>query len=146
MIIMLVVGICAYEVTMRYVFNRPTIWGSEAMVYGCAFMYALGASWTLQAGRHVKIDALYTHLTPRWQKILDCLTYPFFIFYLGTMAWVGSKFAAESLSLLETSGTPWNPPVYPIKILFVVSVVLLMFQGSAKFLRDLYFVVNGKEL
>ena len=145
-VILLAVAICGFEVTMRYVFTRPTVWGSEAMVYGCAYLYALGASWTLQAGRHVKIDVLYTHLKPRWQKTLDCLTYPFFMFYMGTMAWVGSKFAMESLALRETSGTPWDPPVYPVKIIFVVAVVLLMFQGSAKFVRDLYFAMNGKDL
>lgn len=145
-VILLIVAICGFEVTMRYVFTRPTVWGSEAMVYGCAYLYALGASWTLQAGRHVKIDVLYTHLSPRWQKILDCLTYPFFLFYMGTMAWVGSKFASESFALRETSGTPWDPPVYPIKIIFVVAVVLLMFQGSAKFVRDLHYAINGKDL
>jgi TRAP-type mannitol/chloroaromatic compound transport system permease small subunit len=145
-IMMPIMAIICYEVAMRYIFHRPTIWASEAMTYGCALLYVIGAAWTLLENRHVKIDFLYEKFSHRKQRTLDCITFPFFALYMGLLLWVGSKFAYESLMLTESSGTPWNPPVYPIKIAFVVGVVMLSAQGISKFMKDLYFVIHGKEL
>ncbi|MBN1295068.1 MAG: TRAP transporter small permease subunit, partial [Candidatus Latescibacteria bacterium] len=64
-IILIVVGIVCYEVFLRYLFHRPTVWASEAIVICCAFLYVLGAAWTLQENRHVKIDILWDKLSPR---------------------------------------------------------------------------------
>jgi len=135
-----------YEIIARYVFTKPTLWASELTIFFCAILYILGAAWTLQVERHVKIDLLYTRLSLRGQRILDLITFPFFTFYLVMMLWVGFKFAMESIGIRESSGTPWDPPIYPIKSIFVVGCTMLLLQGAAKFIRDIYFVKNGKEL
>ncbi len=135
-----------YEIIARYVFSKPTMWASELMIYFCAILYVLGAAWTMQVGRHVKIDMVYGRLSARGQRILDLFTFPFFTLYLVMMLWVGFQFAAESIAIRETSGTPWDPPIYPIKSIFVIGCVMLLLQGSAKFIRDIYFVKNGKDL
>lgn len=138
--------IVCYEVIMRYFFHMPTIWASEAMVFGCGYLYVLGAAWTMKENRHVKIDFLWEKLSPRGRRIMDCFTFAFFFLYMVMMLWVGSKFAWESIKLSESSGTPWNPPVYPLKIAFVVGVTMLLLQGSTIFIRNLYFVIKGEEL
>ena len=145
-IMFLVVGIVCYEVVMRYLFKLPTVWASEAVVFCCAFLYVLGAAWTLRENRHVKIDLLWEKFSPRGKRILDSITYVFFAFYMGMMLWVGMKFARESLQISETSGSPWDPPVYPVKIAFVIGIILLIAQGTSKLIRDLYFIIRGKEL
>jgi TRAP-type mannitol/chloroaromatic compound transport system permease small subunit len=135
-----------YEIIARFVFNSPTLWASELTIYLCAILYILGAAWTMQVDRHVKIDMLYSRFSPRGRRILDLVTFTFFTFYLVMLLWVGFRFAADSIGLRETSGTPWDPPIYPIKSIFVIGCVMLLLQGAAKFIRDLYFVKNGKEL
>ena len=145
-IMFLVVGIVCYEVVMRHLFKMPTVWASEAVVFCCAFLYVLGAAWTLRENRHVKIDMIWEKFSPRGKRIIDSITYVFFAFYMGMMLWVGMKFARESLQLSETSGSPWNPPVYPVKIAFVIGIILLLAQGTSKLIRDLYFIIRGKEL
>ena len=62
------------------------------------------------------------------------------------MIWEGSKFAWESLKLSESTGTPWDPPVYPLKIAFVAGFIMLSLQGVSKAVKDLHFVIKGKEL
>lgn len=141
-----VVAIVCHEVIFRYFFHRPTVWASEAIVYFCGFVYVLGAAWTMAENRHVKIDTIFEKLPPRGQRILNCVTFIFFALYMVMMIWVGSQFAWNSLKIHETSGTPWNPPVYPVKIAFVVGVAMLLLQGIAKFIRDIYFIITGKEL
>ena len=145
-IMILVVAVVIYEVSMRYIFVRPTIWASEAIVFCCGIVYVLGASWTLLEKRHVKIDILWCKFSPRTKRIVDSITFFFFALYIGLMIWEGSKFALESINLAETTGTPWDPPVYPIKIIFVTGMVMLFMQGISKLLKDLYFIVKGKEL
>lgn len=141
-----IVAIVCYEVTFRYFFHHPTVWASEAIVYFCGFVYVLGAAWTLVENRHVKIDTIFEKLSLRSQRILNCITFIFFALYMVMMIWVGSQFAWDSLKIYETSGTPWNPPVYPVKIAFVVGVSILLLQGVAQLIRDIYFIFTGKEL
>ncbi|MCF8108176.1 MAG: TRAP transporter small permease subunit [Desulfohalobiaceae bacterium] len=145
-VILLVVCIIIYEILMRYVFHLPTVWVSESMVVGSGLTYVLGAAWTLQERRHVKIDLIYAHLTHRQRAVIDCITFVFFALYLGIFFWAATEYARRSVMVLETSGSAWDPPVYPIKIALAAGVGLLLLQGTAKFIRDLYFAIKGKEL
>jgi TRAP-type mannitol/chloroaromatic compound transport system permease small subunit len=42
-----VIFVVVYEIIMRYVFRRPTIWASETMIFLCAILYVMGGAWTL---------------------------------------------------------------------------------------------------
>ena len=55
-------------------------------------------------------------------------------------------FAWDSISQLETAGTFWDPPLYPIKTLLAISAIVLLLQGFAQSIRDLYFAVKGEEI
>ena len=145
-LVLLVVGFIIYEILMRYVFYLPTLWVSESMVFGSGLTYVLGAAWALQDNRHVKIDLIYGRLTPRQRAIMDSFTFVFFLFYLSVFLWATAEYARRSVSVLETSGSAWDPPVYPIKLALMAGVVLLLLQGIAKFIRDLHFAVKGNKL
>ena len=144
-LMILVVLIVLYEVSMRYLFQRPTVWASEAMVFTCGIVYVLGAAWTLQNNRHVKIDMVWEKLSPRMRRIVDSCTFCFFALYMLLMLWEGSRFALESLQITETTGTPWDPPVYPIKIAFVAGLFMLFLQGVSKLVKDIHFILTGDE-
>jgi len=145
-LILIVVIFVIYEILMRYVFHLPTLWVSESMVFGCGVTYVLGGGWALLDNRHVKIDLIYGRLTPRRRAIIDSITFVFFALYLGVFFWAVAKYALHSVLLRETAGSAWDPPVYPIKVALVVGVVLLLFQGLAKLIRDLHLAIKGREL
>lgn len=145
-LILLVVFFIIYEILMRYVFHLPTLWVSESMVFGCGVSYVLGAAWALQDNRHVKIDLLYGRLTVRQRAVIDSVTYVFFVLYLGVFLWAVSKYVWQSVRVGETTGSAWDPPVYPIKIALVVGVTLLLLQGTAKFIRDHHLAIKGTDL
>jgi TRAP-type mannitol/chloroaromatic compound transport system permease small subunit len=46
----------------------------------------------------------------------------------------------------ETTMSPWNPVVWPLKIALVVSLIMLLLQQTAKFVRDLYYIMKGEDL
>ncbi len=145
-LILIVVGFIIYEILMRYLFHLPTLWVSESMVFGCGVSYVLGAAWALKDNRHVKIDLIYGRLTPRQRAIMDSITFPFFVLYLGVFFWAAANYAWRSILLRETAGSAWDPPVYPIKTALMVGVALLLLQGMAKFIRDLHLAIKGHEL
>ena len=47
---------------------------------------------------------------------------------------------------LEHTDTAWSPPIYFFKMTLPVGATLIFLQGVAKFIRDLIFVVTGKEV
>jgi TRAP-type mannitol/chloroaromatic compound transport system permease small subunit len=145
-LILLVVGFIIYEILMRYVFHLPTLWVSESMVFGAGLTYVLGAAWALQDNRHVKIDLIYGRLTPRQRAVMDSITFVFFALYMIVFLWATAEYARRSVSVLETSGSAWDPPVYPIKLALMAGVALLLLQGIAKFIRDLHFAIKGNQL
>ncbi len=145
-LILLVVGFIIYEILMRYVFHLPTLWVSESMVFGSGLTYVLGAAWALQDNRHVKIDLIYGRLTPRQRAVIDSITFVFFALYLGVFLWATTEYARRSVLVRETSGSAWDPPIYPLKLALAFGVVLLLLQGIAKFIRDLHYAIKGNKL
>lgn len=145
-LILIVVAIVIYEIAMRYLFHLPTLWVSESMVFGCGVTYVLGSAWSLQENRHVKIDLIYGRLTLRQRAVIDSITFPFFILYLGVFFWAAANYAWRSILVGETAGSAWDPPIYPIKMALAIGVALLLLQGMAKFIRDLHLAIKGCEL
>lgn len=138
--------ILVYEVVMRYMFNSPTIWVHETtqFVYGAHFL--LAGAYCLLHRAHVNVDVLYMRFPLRARAIVDAITAMFFFLLIVILLWHGTKMAWESLMILETTHTFWAPPVYPIKMLVPIEALLVLFQGLAKFIRDLLTATTGKEV
>ena len=140
----LVIFVVLYEVIARYCFNSPTQWANELMLMGCAFVYLAGGAWVLQSDKHIRMELLYDKLSERGKALMDLATSVFFFLYLGLFILVSGNLAWESLKLKETTGSSWDPPFYPIKIIFALSVILLVLQGVSNFLKNAYFLLKGK--
>lgn len=136
--------VIAYEIVMRTLFIRPIVWASESTIFACGLIYLLGGAWTLLEQKHIRIDMIYVKFSPRRRAVLDCITYLFFSLYILAMLWATWLYAAESIKVRETTMSPWNPPIYPMKMAMALGLLLLFIQGTAKLIRDLYFAVTGK--
>jgi len=135
-----------YEVVARYVFNKPTQWAHELgmFMFGSACM--LAGAYVLLHKAHVNLDLLYSRVTRRKQAILDLITAPVFFFVTILIIWYGMDFVLNSWKILEISSSPWHPPYYPVKTIIPIAALLLLLQGVVKFIRDLFFVIRGREL
>lgn len=141
-----VVIFVVYEIVLRFVFNAPTIWANDAVVYLCAIAYLMGGAYSLYYRAHVSVDILYLRLSERMQAILNLITFFFVLIYLGALVWIGAGYALESIKIREATGTPWNPPVYPLKIAIPLGAFLMLLQSVANFIRDLNFAITGRKL
>lgn len=135
-----------YEVTSRYLFNSPTIWVYETstMVFGTYFI--LGGVYTFYTRGHVNVDVIYGRLSPKKKALIDIITFWLFVLFCVVLVWKGGETAWRALRLGEHSGSVWNPPMYPIKLIPPIGCTLLLLQGVAKFIRDVTTLVKGHVL
>lgn len=134
------------EVVRRYFFNSPTVWANELtqLVFGAYVI--LSGGFILRWGGHVNVDIFYSTLSDRWKAILDIVTSAVFFLFCGMLFLYGGSLAWESLSNFEHSRSAWNPPLYPFKLCIPLAAALLVLQGIAKLIRDIYTVIHGKPM
>jgi TRAP-type mannitol/chloroaromatic compound transport system permease small subunit len=142
-LLLLLMLFMTYEVVMRYIFTRPSLWAMELNQYISVVLVALGAGYTLLNGKHINADVLYSRLGERTRAIFDLVTAPLFFLFIIVLFWQTLDVALESWELKEYSQMA-GIPVYPVRITIVVGAVLLLLQGFAKFVRDFTKAVTKK--
>jgi TRAP-type mannitol/chloroaromatic compound transport system permease small subunit len=143
MTVVLITAAVVYEVVARTAFGQPTVWSNEVTIYVSASAYLMAGGYAMLYRQHVRIDVLYLAASTANQRRLDVATYVFFAAYCLTLIVVGGEQAWTSYLQSETTGTPWNPPIWPVKAMIPVSGLLLLLQGTANLMRDLGFAAAG---
>lgn len=146
------IGIIVIEVIRRYVFNLPIPGIHDIMTAYFGAYYLMAAAYTHLYGAHVRVDVVHARFSARGKAILDLITLPFFLLFVGVIIYAGWEFAMDSTWiegrgwLFEFDHSHLHNPLWPIKWTIPIGGFLLLIQGLAKFVRDLYFVVTRKEL
>ena len=147
MLVLPIIVLEAVESLLRYIFQRPTDWSWElaAMLFGAFFM--MGGAWVLKDNNHVRTDVFYNNLSRKGKAYFDLFFFAaiFFVF-AGVMVWKMGGNAIYSVGIRETTFSMWAPPLYPLKVVFAISYILILLQGLAKWVRDLVYVTKGVEL
>ncbi len=141
-----VVLVMCYEVTLRYVFGAPTIWVFiVSRVLGCTIV-VLGAAYTLLHNKHVRVDILYSRLSPRAKAIVDVICAIVFFFPLMyVLILTSADYMLFSLSTGQIiKWTPWYPPFAPLRAVILLGFCMLALQGMAQFIRDLNLAIRNK--
>ncbi|WP_103332573.1 TRAP transporter small permease subunit [Pseudotabrizicola formosa] len=144
LIILMTFGM-AYEVMVRYLFNRPTPWALDLsfIMYGTLFM--MGGAYTLSRNGHVRGDFIYRTWRPQTQALVDLVLY-FLFFFPGILALVftGWKYSARSWGYAEVSvNSPAGIPIYQFKSVIVAAGLLLLIQGIAQVFRCIICMRTG---
>ncbi len=143
--VVLILVLC-YEVLMRYVFNSPTFFAHELSTMIGGTIAALGWTYTHRHHGHVRVDVIYTHLTPRGKALIDVILTVLLFFPLLAVLIMNSTesllFAIKMGEVLR--GSFWYPPAWPIKMVMVVGLSLFALQGMAHFIRDSYLLIRNK--
>lgn len=135
-----------YEVMMRYLFNRPSLWAYELTVMLAASLYILAFAYTHLHKAHVRVDMIYAHLPARGRAVIDVLGGLFlffpFIFLLTYTGWDWMYSAWKTSEKMATTG--WYPPAGPLRSVVFLGIALFALQGISQFLRDAYQLVRNK--
>jgi TRAP-type mannitol/chloroaromatic compound transport system permease small subunit len=138
--------VLSYEVTMRYVFNAPTVWVMQtSMMIGGAII-TLGWCFVQQQKSHVRVDLFYGRLSSKRQALVNVLgSLVFFFPFVGILTYRSFTQFLYSVAMNEKMPeTAWYPPVYPIKLVIFVGFLLFLLQGGAQFVRDLQALRKGQ--
>ena len=135
---LVVVGIIAYEVTMRYLFNAPTLWVHELSVALAATCFVIGGPLVHQDRHHITISFVYDRMSPVvriWARVLGSFLT---LVFCGFLAFATIIQAGLALKVMEKTGTAlnWPIPVY-LKTLFAVCAVVMTLQSLLHLARDI---------
>jgi len=136
--------VVTYDVVLRYLFDRPTIWAWDIAVQILASIAILGGGNALLVGAHIGIDVIVERISPKKRAVIGLITYVFFFFSVGILLWKTTAGAWASALIGERSYSYAAPPVYPLKIVMAVGVLLLFLQGIANFIRLLSKISSFK--
>lgn len=145
-IILLVLTLC-YEVVARYAFGAPTQWSFDATYFLCSMAMMLAMAYTWQVNGHVSVDIIYSKFPVKVQALLN-VVFMLTLFFLCWIAilWVMTPNLLNSWTILERSTTGFMPPIYPYKTWIFIGTLMLVLQGVVVFIKELYRLINGKEL
>jgi TRAP-type mannitol/chloroaromatic compound transport system permease small subunit len=138
--------VLVYEVIMRYVFTRPTIWAHETscMLYGAHFV--LGGAYALRHDAFVNVEIFYMRFPKRTKAIIDLLTWTMFYAFVGVMLWKSLPWAWKSFMVSEFSDSTWGPAVWPVKWTIPFAAFFMLLQGMTKTIKDAFLALTGRDL
>ena len=145
--LLILIFLVVFEVAMRYVFNAPTLWGTELQLFIYSGILLLTTAFTLQRGMHARVDLMVNFLSPHTQEIVALFTYLVFFLPFTLIIFIkGTTFAADSWKILETSvWSGWQPPLYPIKTIIPIAFFMLLLQGIAETIRHAMAIFKGEK-
>jgi len=135
-------GLVTYDVLLRYVFNRPTVWAWDVNVQFLGAMVAMGGGYTHISKGHIGVDVIVVGLSKRKQILMELVTSLFFFLAVGTLASIAIGQAWVSIKTREVDFTFFAPPVYHLKAIIAFGFILLFFQGIVNFIRNMMFLMH----
>jgi TRAP-type C4-dicarboxylate transport system permease small subunit len=114
-----------YQVTMRFVFNKPLSWSDELIVILYVFSMFWAGAFLLKEKDHVMLDLLYEHLPPQGKRAFS-IAYSLLIG--GLFLWaVPASYSYVSFMMREGTpvlGIPFGLVFAPF-ILFLLAIGLI---------------------
>jgi TRAP-type mannitol/chloroaromatic compound transport system permease small subunit len=127
-----------YEVMMRYLFNAPSTWGLELTIYLCGSTYILAGSYAEFHNAHIRVDLFYCKWSVRTRAFIDLLvTDMLVLFFNGVLVIYGAIWFWEAVTQGITTGTIWDPPAWPMRLILCAGAFFMLLSGFAQFIRNL---------
>ena len=144
--LMLLLLLMIVEVIRRFVFKSPSVWGFDFSLYLFGMPALLAGGWVQAEKGHVNMDMVYNMFSPRIKAILDCITSIAFFAFVGVMLVQCIKATNLAIVRNEMSITNWVIKIWPVKMWMPVACALLLLQGIADFMNNLYLAITGRSL
>ncbi len=138
--------VLAFEVVVRYFFNRPTIWVYDTAIFMFGYCGLFAGAYVLKRRQHINVDLVFNRFSPRGQSILNCITGMLFFFFITLVIVYGLEDGISAWIAGDRRPSEWGPPVGHFKLAIPAGASLLMLQGLANWIRDLHFAITGKRL
>ena len=132
-------------VVLRYGFSWGSIALQESVTYLHAICFMLGAAFTLQVDRHVRVDVLYRSMSLKHQALINavgsvCFLMPVCLF----MLWTSYDYVAQAWAIKGRSADSGGlAAVYLLKTLIPLLAVSLFIQALAELGRSILTLTDS---
>ncbi|KPA10167.1 C4-dicarboxylate ABC transporter permease [Candidatus Magnetomorum sp. HK-1] len=133
------------DVVMRYLFNTSFVFVQELEWHLFAFIFLMGAGYTLLKDGHVRVDIIYQRLSPKASAWVNVVGIIFFLFPGCIMIIITSiSFFSSSYHMMECSPDPGGIPYRCIiKSTIPIGFFLVALQGLSMFLKNLMIIFSS---
>jgi C4-dicarboxylate transporter DctQ subunit len=125
-------AILVVEVLLRYVFNAPTIWAHETVIFLNALAFVFGGLFAVSRNTHIRVVLIYDILSKKTKRLfnigISIVSFGATIFFAWA-AWFGverSIWTPAGDFRLQTSGSAWNPPTPGLLKVFLFVILIVM--------------------
>ena len=134
------------DVVMRYLFNTSFVFTQELEWHLFAFIFLIGAGYTLLHDGHVRVDIIYQRLGKKGQAWINLIGVIFFLLPGCIMVILTSwEFVYNAWAVMEGSPDPGGIPYrFIVKGTITVGFILLTLQGVSLGISSLLQIL-GKE-
>jgi len=143
LLIFLMIAILLLDAVMRNVVQIPLHWCVEFVQFTLTAYYFMGGAATLKNDEHVRMDLIYSSLSPRGKSWVDLTTVGCLMFYLAVLLTGSISSLRYAIATNETRFSIWNPSMIPIKALMTACLVLMLLQ-SVSLLFKHFAAIRGK--
>ncbi len=130
------------DVFLRYVLNSPSLWISTTLQVAMVLLACVGGIYALNDNAFVKLDLFYANFSPKKKAICDIITAIFSFLFLVILVWKGYQAAMLSIMLNQVTPTSIPIPIYPLKIFFPITGVIMLMIVIKKLVHDIRTVVS----
>ncbi len=146
-IIFIAMAISVIEVFSRYLFNSPTSWVHETVVFLVSVAFSIGGPVAMARDKHIRVRMIYDALPASRRNYLDILNSLITLIFCAGFAYAAYLMVMTATHnpfgeiQLERSGTSWNP-AFPAYTKIVILVGLLTMTAQTV-LHLIYFLRGG---
>ena len=127
-----------YGVGRRYLLHRPEPYSYELSTILLVACVVLAVAGLQRYKRHLRVDFIANLLPPAVQNaLIDIVTPILGLFYVVVITWKSWDNALYSMSILETSQSSWEEPLFPVKFLVPIGMALLCLVLTAQLSRGI---------
>lgn len=137
MLVVLLTTVMIYEVVLRYIFERPTLWANELSLWIAGFVFLLAGLYAMQQRSHIRIFLLYD-VCPRWlQRTFDSISTFLIVLFAFFLIYGGYGEASDKFYRWETFGTAFDPPIpATLKPAVLILIALVAIQAVINLISD----------
>lgn len=133
--------VSAINATLRYLISSSSNAWLELQWYLFGAMVLLGAPFVLKVNEHVRVDVVYSRLTPRRQAMVDLFGLVFFLMPAALLlAWMSWPWFVDSFVTHEMSSNAGGLIRWPVKLLLPIGFALLTLQGISEIIKRIAYL------
>lgn len=144
----------AFNVITRYAFGPiARVFGTDVaqilsgnrylsmQTFAYDMVFLLGAAYVLKVDGHVRVDIVYSSLKAKTKAWIDIFGAGFFLIpFCWFVIFFSQKNVLSSWAKLEASSDPGGIPLYIIKTLVPLAMIILIIQGISEIIKNLAFI------